>query len=67
MRKICAWCKKNMETIPSIRKSDTIISHGICAECVEKAFAQQRMGGLTPFFENVGVPLAVVEMERKTS
>lgn len=32
MRRICAWCKKDMGTKEDT-SSDDIITHGICAEC----------------------------------
>lgn len=54
MRKVCAWCKKNMETVPSANNSDGIISHGICDECVKRQV----------HFLAITIPVAVVDVER---
>jgi len=34
VKKICAWCGKDMGEKPSL--DDDRISHGICPECVER-------------------------------
>ena len=67
MRKICAWCKEDMGTAPSVDSADGVISHGICEECVDRIFAQQRVGIPPLFFDNFGMPVAVVDAERKTN
>ena len=66
MRKVCAWCKKDMGAALSAINADSIISHGICEECVDRVFAQQRVG-LPLFFDNLGTPVAVVDADRKTN
>lgn len=67
MRKVCAWCKKDMGMAASVNKSEGIISHGICEECVDRIFAQQRAGVPPIFFDNFGMPVAVIDAERKTN
>ena len=63
MRKICAWCKKDLETVPTVNNSDGIISHGICEECAERILVQE---GIRPgCFLDVTVPMAVVDAERR--
>lgn len=66
MRKICAWCKKDMGTVPSLNNSDGIISHGICEECVDRVFAQQGIRQAR-FLDKLAVPLTVINAQRKTN
>ena len=34
MRRVCAWCKKDMGEKPPLE--DKSITHGICPECLRK-------------------------------
>ncbi len=65
MRKICAWCKKSMGTVPTANNLDGIVSHGICEECVDRIFAQQ--GIRQSSFPDSIIPAATVGAERKTN
>ncbi len=56
-----------MGTVPLVDSADGVISHGICEECVDRIFAQQRVGIPSLFFDNLGMPVAVVDAERKTN
>jgi hypothetical protein len=67
MRKICAWCKKDMGNAPSGNNTDGIVSHGICEECVDRIFAQQQEGVPPLFFDNFGMPMEIIDAERKTN
>jgi hypothetical protein len=64
MRKICAWCKKDMGMVPSVKNANGFISHGICEDCVNRIFAQ--MGIRQSVFLDIAVPVAVVDAGRKT-
>ena len=35
MKRICAWCKKDLFPVDSNDESDQLISHGICDDCAE--------------------------------
>jgi hypothetical protein len=64
MRKVCAWCKRDMGTVPSVNNSDGIISHGICEECVDGIFAQKGLG-LFPLVDNFGESVVVLDSGKK--
>ena len=63
MRKICAWCKKDLGIVPTVNNSDGIVSHGICEECVDRILAQQ--GIRQGCFLDVTVLMAVVDAKRR--
>jgi hypothetical protein len=60
MKRICAWCKKELESGFADEDSDGIISHGICEECSDKIFAQQGIP-LSTYIETLDAPIAVVD------
>ena len=44
-----------------------IVSHGICEDCVNRIFAQQQEVVPPLFFDNFGMPVAIIDAERKTN
>jgi len=60
MKRVCAWCKKDMGTVSSEDSSESIITHGICKACANKILAQQGVD-LRTFLDNLAVPVIVVD------
>lgn len=59
MKKVCAWCKIELEAINFEGNSGEIISHGICAECKENILGPQQVE-FTTFLDSLSVPIIVV-------
>jgi hypothetical protein len=61
MKRVCAWCKKVMGSIHSDYYEETIITHGICAECANIAFVQLNMERAEILLEGLPGPVLVVD------
>ena len=42
MRRICAWCKKDLSPVQADGESDGLITHGICDDCAEMLSSDDR-------------------------
>ena len=60
MIRICAWCGKNMGAAPSDVHAETIITHGVCAACLNKLFGEEGVE-LQVFLDSLAVPVVVVD------
>jgi PAS domain-containing protein len=60
MKRVCAWCRKNLGTVPSDVHSDAVITHGICHECAFHLRAQVGMP-LRDFLDGLGAPVLLVD------
>lgn len=60
MKRICAWCKIEMESTCFESNSDDIITHGICAKCKDNIFGPQKFELMT-FLDNLNVPIVLVD------
>ena len=58
MKRICAWCKIEMESTHFEGHSGDI-THGICAKCKEKILGLQKIELMT-FLDSLNVPIVVV-------
>jgi hypothetical protein len=36
VRKVCAWCEKDMSDSGFFREKEGCVTHGMCPECAEK-------------------------------
>jgi hypothetical protein len=61
MKKICAWCTKELETMqdPSTRDLTGKISHGICYDCANKLYKDIGVK-LGSFLERIVAPVVIV-------
>jgi hypothetical protein len=60
MRTICAWCNKRTNDEPP---EGTLISHGICARCVEYALSSRV--AIRDFLNRIDAPVLAVDGEGK--
>lgn len=61
MKSICAWCKKDMGTVPAINFTESVITHGIFDECAHIAFAELNMDQTAIFIDRLPEPVLVVD------
>ena len=62
MKRVCAWCNKNLGAAASEICSEEAITHGICAECIDKMFVLHG-SKITDFLDGLEAPVAVVDPE----
>jgi len=60
MKKICAWCKKDLGEIPVDSIPEDSITHGICYDCSHHLFAEIGMP-LRSFLDGLDAPVLVVD------
>jgi hypothetical protein len=60
MKIVCVWCSKDMGTIPSEYRPKSVITHGICEECVSKIFVELGTE-LGVFLDSLAAPVLVVD------
>jgi hypothetical protein len=60
MKRVCAWCKKEMGRKPSAVHGDDVITHGICEECQYHLCAQVGMP-LRRFLDGLSAPVLLVD------
>lgn len=61
MKIVCAWCNKDMGTVRSEHHAENVITHGICDECANIAFAELNMNRAELFLERLSEPVLVVD------
>jgi hypothetical protein len=59
MRKVCAWCKKELSA--GDHRHDDVISHGICTDCMEYFASGKRVLSLREYLDRLDVPVVVVD------
>jgi hypothetical protein len=60
MKRVCAWCGKEIGSVPSDRHRDDEISHGICPSCVSN-FTFQKGASLDEYIESIDLPVVLVD------
>jgi hypothetical protein len=60
MKRVCAWCTKEMGTVESSNRPDSEISHGICANCVDNFKSQQGVP-FQRYLDSIPVPVLAVD------
>lgn len=60
MKKICAWCQKDLGEIPAVSVPKESITHGICYDCSHHLFAELGMP-LRSFLDGLDAPVLVVD------
>lgn len=56
---MCAWCGKDMGTVPSEGQSENLITHGICIGCADKVYLEMEKD-LRSFLDGLAAPVVVV-------
>jgi hypothetical protein len=60
MKKVCAWCKRELETLDADHEQKFPITHGICETCAGNLLEQ--MGKpLLDFLDSLEVPILMLE------
>ena len=60
MRRVCAWCRKDMGQTRSEMHSEEVITHGICEACADRLFANLGKE-LVSFLDRLAAPVVVVD------
>lgn len=60
MKKVCAWCRKDLGRVDSQAGSDHVITHGICETCKDNLFFQMGVD-LPVFLDSLKLPIVVVD------
>lgn len=61
MRRVCAWCERDMGAADSSRLSDTDISHGICSKCLDN-FTFQKGVPVQDYLDSIPLPVMLIEV-----
>jgi len=59
MKRICAWCRKELGTVDSQAGSDNVITHSICKSCKDNVLFQMGVE-LGVFLDSLKLPIVVV-------
>jgi len=62
VKKICAWCGKDLGIVESRSHSEDVITHGMCEACATR-FTTDTGTTLHEFLDSLGVPVFLVEPE----
>jgi hypothetical protein len=62
MKRVCAWCKKELGSVDSQEHSEDAITHGICRNCRGNIFFQMGVE-LGIFLDSLEPPIVVVDQE----
>jgi hypothetical protein len=60
MKRVCAWCKKDMGGISPDDQAKQVVSHGMCGECANKIFTELGMESES-FLDDIAAPVLVVD------
>lgn len=60
MKRVCAWCNVEMDTVASESESDGIVTHGICDDCANKVLWPHRPD-VMDFLDSLDAPIIVVD------
>jgi hypothetical protein len=60
MKRVCAWCNRELGTTVSDTSSERAITHGICGSCRENVFFQMGVE-LQVYLDSLKVPIVVVD------
>jgi PAS domain-containing protein len=62
MRRICAWCRKELQGVDSQAGTENVITHGICKNCRDNILFQLGIE-LESFLNSLEVPIVLVNRE----
>jgi len=62
MKRVCAWCKKEISRVDSQKHSENAITHGICGSCRDNLLFQMGVE-LDVFLDSLKLPIVVVDRE----
>ena len=60
MKRVCAWCRRNMGAVHSGIQPESAITHGICEDCANNLFGDMGMK-LTAFLDSLAAPVLLVD------
>jgi len=60
MKRVCAWCLKEMGVVETSERPDTEISHGICENCLDNLTAQSGMS-FQHYLDSLPLPVFMVD------
>jgi len=60
MRRVCAWCKKDMGIAGSDKETERVITHSICGQCANTLFSENSIDPEN-FLNNLPEPVMVVD------
>jgi PAS domain-containing protein len=61
MKRLCAWCGKDLGGGKASAEDSSPVSHGICDECAAVHFQPYKTHDLRAFLDDVGEPIMVVD------
>lgn len=59
MKKICSWCKTDLEVIPDKYHAEHAVTHGICSSCLNRLFEPAHFN-LTEFLDHLEATVIAV-------
>jgi len=62
MRRICAWCRKELQEVDSQAGTENVITHGICRNCRDNILFQLGVE-LEAYLDSLQVPIVLVNRE----
>lgn len=60
MKRICAWCKKELPSVSWSSETEHLVTHGICDDCAEAITARTRKG-ILEFLDELADPIFLVD------
>jgi len=60
MKRVCAWCEKDMGGISQDDQAKQVVSHGMCGECANRIFTELGMESES-FLDDIAAPVLVVD------
>jgi len=60
MKRVCAWCNREMGVVAGSSHPDTEVSHGICEGCLDNLEFQQGVP-LQRYLDSIPVPVLVID------
>jgi hypothetical protein len=62
MKRVCAWCKKELGMVDSQADCENVITHSICGSCRDNVLFQMGVE-LREFLDSLKLPIVVVNQE----
>jgi len=60
MKRVCAWCHRDLGQTPAENLDEQTVTHGICEDCA-KRFLEDEPKCLRDFLDRLGVPVLVLD------
>jgi len=64
MKRMCAWCKRELADTPAESGAMMPVSHGLCSKCADKIISQTS-GDVGEFLEYLDAPVYLVDCDVK--